>query len=379
MSDLANRILRSFSLVVTDRRWAAPLSAAALGFGIFAGVAIGPNAAGTLAGGPQLIEIPIAGDGGEEASSEAGSEAGSALAGPVGGGGGGGALEAPLTPAPIEPAPLPAPIEEDPAPAPPPPSPSAEEPEAAEGTELTGTVADANEAAGSYAVAIEGGELVPVHAAKLPTPGTKLTVIAEQLANGSFGEVQKPERVKAKAKEIEFKGVVTYADPDVPVISRPYGREITGTSPGYTVSGRGASLLVHVDPDPSGALPELPEVGVYATVTAAIEPGGALEQREIEIEAVSPSTYLDLAGIVSEVMPESAQILLSADGSGESEADLTLTVPSVIKLPELKVGDSYLATAEVQEDGSLSLAGIASDERRKGADDPKTAQGDLKR
>lgn len=374
MTDLANRILRSFSLVVTDRRWAAPLSAGALGFGIFAGVAIGPNAAGTLAGGPQLIEIPLA-DGGEEASTEAGAEAGGALAGPAGGGAA--ALEAP-PPAPIAPAPVsPAPIEEEPAPERAPPA--EEDPEVEEGTELKGVVVHANEAAGSYAVAIMGGELVPIHATQLPAPGSKLTVTAHQLANGSFGEQEKSERVKAKAKEIEFKGVVTYVDPDVPVAGSPYGHLTTGTSPAYTVSGRGASLLVHVDPDPSGVVPELPEVGAYAMVTAAIEPGGELRQRQIEVEDVPPSTYLDLAGIFGAHLPETNQILLSADGVRESEADLTLTVPQTIDATKLEPGDSYLATAEVQADGSLTLKGIAGDEHRKGADDPKSAQGDLKR
>jgi len=356
---LANSILRSFSLVVTDRRWAAPLSAAALGFGIFAGVAIGPNAAGTLAGGPQLIEIPLA-DGGEEASPEAGG----ALAGPAGGGAAVGALEAPSAPAPIAPAPVsPAPIEEEPAPERAPPA--EEDPEVEEGTELKGVVVHANEAAGSYAVAIKGGELVPIHATKLPAPGSKLTVTAHQLANGSFGEDEKPQRT-GKATDVAFKGVVTYVDSDP-------------ADPSYTVSGRGASVLVHVDPDPSGALPELPEVGAYATVKAAIEPGARLVQRQLEIEEVPPSTYLDLAGILSEVLPQSAQIMLSADGSNESEADLTLTVPPKIKLPKLAVGDSYLVTAEVQADGSLTLKGIAGDEHRKGADDSASAQGDLKR
>lgn len=357
MTELANRILRSFSLVVTDRRWAAPLSAAALGFGIFAGVAIGPGAAGTVAGTAQIFEIA----GGEEGSEvDADGGLGGALAG-AGGGGGGGTLETPALPAPLVSAPAaPAPVEEEPAPEPPPPA--GEEAEVEEGTELKGVVVHANEAAGSYAVAIEGGELVSVHAAKLPAPGIKLTVTAQQLANGSFGEEEKPKRT-GKATEVEFKGVVTYV----------------GTSPAYTISGRGASLLVRVDPDPSGALPELPQVGAYATVTAAIEPGGELNQREIEIEDVPPSAYLDLAGIVGEYLSETNQILFSADGTRASEADLTLAVPQKIDAKKLKPGDSYLATAEVQEDGTLTLAGIASDERRKGADDPKSAQGDLKR
>src|SRR5262245_25747656 len=53
-----SRVLQPMALVVTDRRWAAPLSALALGLGVFVGVAIGPGAAGTFATGSQVVEIP---------------------------------------------------------------------------------------------------------------------------------------------------------------------------------------------------------------------------------------------------------------------------------------------------------------------------------
>ena len=54
-------------------------------------------------------------------------------------------------------------------------------------------------------------------------------------------------------------------------------------------------------------------------------------------------------------------------------------MPKEIDASKLKAGDSYLATAELSEDGSLALKGIAGDERSKGADDAGSAQGDLKR
>jgi hypothetical protein len=70
------KLLQWAALPVTDRRWAAPLSAVALGFGLFAGVAIGPGAAGTFGTGvAQVIEIPgfsggtdTAGEGGDASS-----------------------------------------------------------------------------------------------------------------------------------------------------------------------------------------------------------------------------------------------------------------------------------------------------------------------
>lgn len=378
LTRISNQILRAFALVVTDRRWAAPLTATALGFGLFIGVAIGPSAAGTMAGSTPVLALagPAVEEG--EAPSAGTGEAtgrGGGLGGVTSGGGeseGGGALGALPAPAPLvsEPALEPAPPAEEEVAAETKPKTRGgeeqeEEAEAEETTELKGAVVAVNAAAGSYALAVKGGELVPVHARELPTPGEKLTVTGARLANGSFGEEEKPVR-GGKVTEVSFRGAVTFADPDP-------------ADPAYTVSGRGASLFVHVPPDPTGVVPALPVVGAYVTVTTAIEPDAKLVQRKLETEPGEPATYLDLAGIVKQVLSETAQLLLSADGSGESEKDLTLSVPAGIELAKLTVGDSYLATANVNPDGTLALAGIASDQRRKGADDAASAQGDLKR
>jgi hypothetical protein len=365
MKAVSDRILRAFSLVVTDRRWAATLSAAALGFGLFVGVAIGPNAAGTLAGTAQILEMPAPVD--REATAAEADPSSHALGGSPGSSGGGGLAEAPLAPIalapppPVAPAPAPS-AEEEPAPEPAPRPTEPAEHEDEEETELKGVVVQANPAAGSFALAIDGGELVPVHAQELPSAGAKLTVTARRLANGTFVEAEPPKR-SGRVVQASFRGVVTYANPD-PV------------APAYTVSGRGASLLVHVDPDPSGAPPQLPVLGSRVTVAAAI--GDRLDQRAIEVEEGEPSTYLDLAGIVQAVIPETKQLVLSADGLDESEADLILTVPASIGLARIELGESYLATAEVQPDGSLALAGLASDEHTKGAGDAAATQGDLK-
>ncbi len=369
IAELSDRFLRATSLVVTDRRWAAMLSATALGFGLFVGVAIGPGAAGTVASGAQQIVMPSTGGDTSEGEEGEGGGAASALAGPAGGGGGGEEAfsSEPLSPAsepfiPVESEPPPP--AEEPAPAKVP-APPAEEPAGVEATELKGTVVHANPAAGSYALAIKGGELVPVHAVKLPPAGAKLTVEGVQLVNGTFSEQEKP-KSSGKAAQATLRGVVTFVNPDP-------------LAPAYTVSGRGASLLVQVPPDPAGAVPPLPVLGARVTVGVAIEPKGVLRQQKLEIEAGEPSTYLDLSGIYNGIHPETGQLLLSADDTRASEADLALTISGGIESAKLRKGDSYLATAEIAEDGSLALMGIASDEKLKGADDPKAAQGDLKR
>lgn len=368
------RLLRTFSLVVTDRRWAAPLTAIALGFGLFIGVAIGPSASGTLAGVPRVIELIEPGRESAEPV-ESGPEA---FAGASGGGFEETAPEAFPAAAPLAPEPLPEPVEAAPARAAAPAPPPAEEPVRPEGTELEGTVVHVNPAAGSYALAVKGGELVPIHSRELPKPGTELTVSARRLANGTFAEEDPPERT-GKAAQATFTGVVTWTTPPAPSLEDPYGPPGGGTPLAYTVSGRGASLLVYVEPDPTGAPARLPEIGAYVKVSVAIGAEPTLVQRALTVEPGEPSTYLDLAGILGDVAPDGARLLLSADDTRQGEADLTLAIPPEIDASLLKQGDSYLATAEVQPDATLLLKGIVGDEHTKGAEDASSAQGDLRR
>lgn len=371
--------LRGAALVVTDRRWTAPLSAAALGFGIFAGVAIGPGASGGLAtGARQIVQLPGPGD--EEGQSGGGGQvvAPTDSASLFEGAGEEGGFEeevfgasGSLAPVPVEPMSAPAP-ESTPVSKPEPAPTAAGEEGEGEGQRFEGTVAAANRAAGSYALALDSGELVAVHAAKLPEPGTKLSGPLRSLANTTYAEAGGLKAEKRKARAVTLEGTVTWARPDV--------------SPAYTVSGRGVSLLVGVPPDPAGVPVELPAIGSLVQVEARIEPPAeprsapALVQSDLEVDrALEPSTYLELAGIVEEVTPDGSRLAFSAEWSGESASTLDLSVPEGIAVERLKTGDSYLATAELAPDGALTLKGIVGDERVKGADDARLAQGDLRR
>ncbi len=359
------RMLRWATLPVTSKRWAAPLAALALGFGIFAGVAIGPSATGSLATAPYLIEMPSPAsnnsggeeEGEEEFEAEGGEETAFGGEEEVGG------FEeeasfAPVveegtfeaqeeTPAEKNPAPL---KEEEPE--------KSEEPEA---EELAGTVVHVNAAAGSYTIAEVGGLMSAVHAGKLPATGAKIEVPIRALANGTLAEAGK--RVKTKTtKAAELAGIVSFVNADP-------------LAPAYTVSNKGTSALVHVTPDPSGALPELPVLGAYVTVNAGIE-AGRLTQTQLS-SGGAPFTHVELEGIVGAVETETAHLLLSADDIRESGLDLTLNVPADLDLTKLTVGTSVLVGADIVADGSLTLTGLASDERAKGAEDAKSAQGDL--
>jgi hypothetical protein len=354
------RLLRWAALPVTDRRWAAPLCAVALGFGLFAGVAIGPGASGTLAGAPiQLVEMPsLAGGGGEAPEEE---EPVAAPPGPSGGFGEEEGEEAAFVPvAPVtssfEASGKEQPSNEQAAP-------KEEEKEAGEpeAQQLAGIVVHVNPAAGSYTVAEAGGTMSAVHAGKPPAAGSEVEVPIRALANGTLAEAGTRHRT-GDAAEAELSGIVSFAGTDP-------------AAPAYTISNRGSSVLVHVPPDPAGALPPLPVLGAYATATVAIE-AGVLRQRQLS-SGGAPFTHVEIEGIVAAVEAETAKLLVSTDDVRESGQDVAVSVPPGIDFASLTVGDSVLAGADIGADGSLSLTGLASDERLKGAGDSKAIQGDL--
>ncbi len=400
------RLLRWAALPVTDRRWAAPLAAAALGFGLFAGIAIGPGTTGTLAtAGPQLIELPplLSDDEGEE--EEEAEVATSVESGGIAESGGGGeeagafefeeasssayeasSLEA-ETPA-TEPAP---PAKEK--------APEGEAGPEEEAEVMSGVVVHANPAAGSYTVVEAGGLMNAVHAAKLPAPGATISVPVRTLANGTFAEAGARKQSGTKT-QASFSGIVTFVDPDP-------------AAPAYAVSKRGISLLVRVHPDPAGAPAALPQLGAFASVVAEIEkpppaapteppaatpppaappaptctpdpvqpplvpaPAAILWQRQLDADG-APFASSDFEGVVTAICPAEAKLSLSGDDLRQSGKDILFTVPEGIDLGKLKVGDSVAATAAIEAGGGLTLTGLASDERTKGADDARVTQGDL--
>jgi len=407
---MSSKLLRWMALPITDRRWAAPLSAVALGFGLFVGVAIGPGAAGTFAtGAAQIIEIPSlvasAGSGGDADGGDPLRTA--STGGDTGGGGGSIAAEPALSSF------VPSEFESEPAATPKsPPKESAPEPKDPEKQTLTGVVVHVNPAAGSYTLSEPSGTLSVLHTGKAPQPGTKVSVPARLLANGTFAEAGTRTRSGTRARAT-LSGVVTYVDP-------------TPAAPAYSVSKRGVSVLIHVHPDPSGAVPALPALGAFATVAVdiekvpppvppaetapaapsepvpplpvpavepapappacapdpsqppplAIQPSAILWQRQVSAPG-APFTSSDFAGVVEAVCADAGKLLISADDIRESGHDLLFTVESTIDTTKLEVGQSVAAFATIAADGSLELSGLASDERTKGAEDEDAVQGDL--
>jgi len=218
----------------------------ALIFGAFIGIGLRPDLTAGLAGDRQVIEVSAPTEPEPQSAPAPDAATGPASPAPPAG-------DTAVPPPTIEPDSIAAEAPVGPGPAPtgaggeagaPPPEEDA----------LVGTVVRANPVARSYSVA-SSGPLIAVHSAKLPPPGARISVPIKPLSNGTFAEDGKRER-KGERKQASFSGTVTFADP---------------ASLTYTVSVRGASVLVHVDPAAASA-PSVPALGALVTATVAIRP-----------------------------------------------------------------------------------------------------------
>jgi hypothetical protein len=363
--------------LMTDKRWAPPLAATAVAFGLFSGIAIGPGLEDTLG-----TVVPSSGLDESDGSAESELDSGSPLLGsPAGSQVGGGSIGAGV---PVQQTPT-APPAPAPAPAPPPESSEPTAPAEEKPIVMSGTVLHVNPVAQSFALVSDEGQLTAVHAEKLPEPGAIVSKASlEELYNGTL-EQQGKLKLEGEAAEATFEGVVTYRD--------------AGTG-AYTTSSRGVSVLVHA---PAGGPPaDPPPLGALVTVTGGIEPASpgtgpsqpvtppgdcgqppappgapdaSVTQRDLQVSnPFLGKSYIE--GIVQGVCPATSQVVLSADGIRESANDIVMNVSSDIQLYLLEPGQPINASATIGEDGSYTMTGASLDEGAVGADDPNYAQGD---
>jgi hypothetical protein len=386
----------------------------ALVFGVFVGTALRPDLSGVLGSGRQVIEVQAPTEPAATPAAPAPAPSGGNAPAPAAGGNAVPPPSAPLQTTPVSTTPAPTNTG---------PSPNAGGGGGNQGPQqlLTGTVVRANPVARSYAVATSG-PLVVIHAAKQPQPGTRISVPIDSLSNGTFAEKEKRTKTGTR-KQASFSGSVTFTDP---------------VALTYTVSARGASVLVHVPPE-AGAQ-GLPPLGAQVTATVAIKPAAparasasVADQGETESPAaeppatdpqpptdpVTPAPELpvvpslpakvctppptpftpprppasllwqkslridgqgtgsqDVEGIVQAVCSDPAVLLVSADDLRESAQDLTIALSPPLDLSGVAPGEAVDATATLGEDGTYTLTGLSSDWGRKAADDPALALGD---
>jgi hypothetical protein len=217
---------------------------------------------------------------------------------------------------------------------------------------------------GAYVVATAAGELIPIPAERNPSLSDAVTTAIVPLANGTF-EQQHATSGSRKAEGAKLQGTVTFVDPDAHV---------------YTLSVRGASLLVHSGPDAP-----VPQPGLAVTVDAAFDestaPDGTsvVQLRERTRQDGQAATGpVDHEGTVQAVDVQAQTVTLSADDAHEAGRDIVVAVPAGLDVSTLRQGDVIDATLTIATDGAYALTGWAHDEDGAAANDLSRAGGDQK-
>jgi hypothetical protein len=363
-------------------------AALALGFGVVVGTALSPNLSNLIAAPQQVAQVPVApapapapapstgGGGGTPAPSPSpdsiASTGTSDSSGSSGGGGGGGG--------------------------------SKKKPKQKKPTYLNGTVIHTNPVAQSYTIS-SGGGLSAIHANGLPPIGKTVRVPVRSLENRTFAEDGK-RQLKADAAQATFAGIVTdnrdSTDPLVPDT--------------YTVSARGASVLVHSPPDATPTTVELPPaIGSLVTTTVEIRnlvptpqpidpspdsptcmppPQGLpsppvtftkeLHQTAIVVDP-APVAATEVETVIQRLCPSPSEFLLSSDDVREGRTDVLLTNGG-IDISLLAPGQPAIGSVTIVDDPGApgtktlgALIGVAGDLGAEGADDPEGGQGALAR
>ncbi|HZA59157.1 MAG TPA: zinc ribbon domain-containing protein [Solirubrobacterales bacterium] len=384
-----------------SRGWPLPIpmsmagvfAALALGFGVIAGTAVSPNLSSLVAGEyfgedqPRVVQVPDddkgskggggqgggGGVGGGGATSGSGSGfsagfgAGSGFFGSSGSfaGGGGGSAQ------PVEPEPV----------------------------YVEGTVVHNNRLAGTYAVS-DQGRLSSIHTKTspgMPVPGSKVRVPIRSLANGTLAE-DGPREITGTTDKAKVSGIVTYAlnssDPAIP--------------DAYTLSGKGASMLVRTPLDHGTVAP--PRVGSVITTRVRITPVETLPPppavpeygcapplnpfpkppldpvRELHQIPAEPSmedkraeaaTVSTIVQATCDTPPR--QYLLSADAIRQAMGDIAPFEGQGADLTAITAGEPILARVflDPKANDVTEVTGTAGDRGIKGADDSTVIVGDL--
>lgn len=219
-----------------------------------------------------------------------------------------------------------------------------------------GVVVHRNARAHSFAVALKGGRLVAVHARRAPAVGKVVVVSARRLRNGTFAA--RRVRSVGRSRRAAIRGVVTF-------VNRRRGV--------FTVSSRGASLLIHSRRGARVA-DALPAVGQSVQVEAQIGDQGDLEQQTVQSTG-SQTQNIDLEGTVLAVDTTARTLSVSADDDGQSGQSVTVVVPATINISAFTVGQEVELVVSLQPDGSFLLQGSSGDDNAQQANNPSDQQG----
>jgi uncharacterized membrane protein YgcG len=227
---------------------------------------------------------------------------------------------------------------------------------------ISGTVVHQNHRGHSFVVAGRGGSLKAIHARTRPRTGSVVQVQARRLRNGTYAASKV--RARGSRRHARIRGRVTWVD------------HKTGA---FTVSSRGASLLVHPKRRAgkvSAANSSTPPVGSDVTADVTIADNGDLEEQDVQENGQANNNGpMDLEGVVLSTDTTANTITVSADDNDESGSSngIVVHVPDASKFP---VGSEVeLVVTGPAADGSFTLAQSSLDDNQQEADNSGDDQG----
>jgi uncharacterized membrane protein YgcG len=225
----------------------------------------------------------------------------------------------------------------------------------ASATTLKGTVVHRNSHAHSFVVAMSQGRLAAVHARTSPRPGRVVSVSARRLRNGTYAA--RSVRVVGRSRHVRMRGTVTYSR----------GRL-------FTLSSRGASILIKRRARAVAADDTAPAAGTVVVVDANIGDNGDVEANDVN-EQGQDNNGIDLEGRVLAVDTKARTLSISADDEDASGAALSVQVPAGVDMTGFTVGQQVELTVSRNPDGTFVLQQGSGDDNEQEADNNKSSSG----
>jgi hypothetical protein len=225
---------------------------------------------------------------------------------------------------------------------------------------LRGTVVHRVFRAHSFVIAARGGRLVAVHALRSPRLGTRVSLRAVRLRDGTY-RVAGRERRLGRATRVRVSGRVSFVNARM--------RE-------FVLSAPGVSMLVQMRHSAARLADALPTLGSEVSAVGTLDDQGQLDGDSYQTVAVPSGTWtVDLEGVVLAVDPSSSTITVSADDDDQSGAVITVSVPSTFNIADYSVGEEVELLVEPTGTDTATLLGSADDQNSQSAGDAQDEQG----
>ncbi|GAC1325165.1 MAG: hypothetical protein NVSMB25_23360 [Thermoleophilaceae bacterium] len=220
---------------------------------------------------------------------------------------------------------------------------------------LSGVVVHENDSAQSFVVAERSGQLEAIHGRR-PAVGSKVTVRAVKLANGTLAEKKLKVVVRASARRVKIAGVVSAED--------PAHHELV-------ISSSGTSIVVKDDPSTAGDA--TPPVG--EAIEAEVELGTDGDVSAEEVRDQGRSSTFRIEGKVLAVDAATRTLSISADDNNETGDAVKVLLPAGFDPAAYRNGGCVELTVTKNADGSLTAVQSFGDDNAREADNAGHGRG----